>query len=88
MLVDDGVDGVEETLGTDMEVEYHPSWKMKKVYICPREIPRHRGNPQDCGKLCRNAQGETDPVFEDEQVLRMVMVRKRTIFDHSMCFDG
>lgn len=86
--VESGADAINETLGTDMEVEYHPSWKTEKVYVCPREIASHRGNPRACGRMCRNRQGEADPEFVDEEILNIVTVSKRVIFDHKMCFDG
>lgn len=86
--VERGADGFNETLGTDVEVECHPTWRTEKVYVCPRGIASHRGNPDACGRMCRSRQGEADPEFADEDVLKIVKVCKRIIFDHNMCFDG
>lgn len=83
----DGV-GASENVDGDVEVEYHPHWKMEKVYVCPRNIAVHRGNPRACGRLCRTAQGEGEVEFVDEEVLEMVVVRKRRGFEGKVCLEG
>ncbi|TAQ85582.1 hypothetical protein B7494_g6087 [Chlorociboria aeruginascens] len=34
-----------EVADVDEQIEYHPSWQSRKVYICPRGISDHRGKP-------------------------------------------
>jgi len=70
-----------ETLATDEQVEYHPTWQTMKVYICPRGISGHRGNRNACGRQCRNAQGDEETAYEDEQILTTLVIRKRLVFD-------
>jgi hypothetical protein len=41
----DGIHLYTETLAADEQAEYHPTWQMEKVYVCPRGIWVHRGNP-------------------------------------------
>lgn len=73
---------------TDIELEYYPTWGTKKVYICPRGIYVHRGNPCACGRACRSAQGDADDIYEEERVLRVLVVEKQTIFDAQACLAG
>ncbi|OAA65543.1 mitochondrial carrier protein [Niveomyces insectorum RCEF 264] len=68
------------TLPADTVVEYHPSWDIQEVYLCPREIPVHRGRPDRCGKDCKRAQGEAEPEYEEEPYLRMLVVEKTVVF--------
>ncbi|KAI9866466.1 MAG: hypothetical protein M1813_001016 [Trichoglossum hirsutum] len=75
-----------EMTGADTEIAYHPVWKTKRVYVCPRGI--HRGNPGGCGKLCRRVQGEEEDEYEDEEVLKVLVVRKQTIFEGGVCVEG
>ncbi|KAH6716314.1 BTB/POZ protein [Leptodontidium sp. MPI-SDFR-AT-0119] len=70
-----------ETLATDEQVEYHPTWQTIRVYICPRGISAHRGNQTACGRQCRNAQGDDERMYEDEQILTTLVIRKRLVFD-------
>ena len=77
-----------ESTGADVDVEYHPSWRTIKVYICPRNIPRHRGKPSFCGRLCRRAQSDADDEYEEEDVVSTLVVRTQTIFDQSICVAG
>ncbi|KAL2816648.1 hypothetical protein BDW59DRAFT_136677 [Aspergillus cavernicola] len=58
---------------SDSEVEYHPTWGVRKVYVCPRGIALHRGNRRACGKLCM---ARNDGIkYEDEPVLKVVAVK-------------
>lgn len=77
-----------ETRSMDEYVEYHPLWQTKKVYICPRGIFVHRGNPSACGRQCMNAQGDAKNVYEDEQILKTLVIRKQTIVDQAVCAEG
>ena len=87
----DVVDGIEtlcETRSTEFDVEYYPAWKAKQVYLCPRGIFAHRGDPQACGKACRKVQGDADDAYEEEHILQVVVIRKRTVLNNQACLDG
>ena len=77
----EGTGRIADVTGTDVEIEYYPSWKTVKVYVCPRGIELHRGNPSACGRLCRRVQGDEEDEFVDEQVLRTLVVRKTTVLE-------
>ncbi len=81
----EGAEALHATLGTDMEVEYFPAWSTKKVYICPRGIYVHRGNPRACGRDCRKAQGDADDIYDEEPVLRTLVLEKQAVFDVQTC---
>ncbi|KAF7870553.1 hypothetical protein EAF04_004297 [Stromatinia cepivora] len=68
--------------------EFHPAWRVKKVYVCPRGIPVHRGNPRACGRQCANAQGDKEDEYEDEQVLNTLVVRKQVVVDWVASVEG
>jgi BTB/POZ domain-containing protein KCTD9 len=67
------------------ELEYHPAWGTKKVYVCPRGIEVHRGKPHACGRDCRRVQGDDDDIYVEEPVLRTLVVTKETLFDMQAC---
>jgi BTB/POZ domain-containing protein KCTD9 len=75
------LEDVKLIVGMDMEVEYHAAWIKKKVYVCPRGIFVHRGQPERCGRQCENARGEVANVFEDEMVMKLVRVKRQVIVD-------
>lgn len=77
-----------ETRATDEYVEYHPRWQTRKVYICPRGICSHRGNPRACGRQCMNAKSNEGNIFEDEQFLTTLIIRKQTVIDQAICTEG
>ena len=83
-----GTAALVESTGADVDVEYRPSWRIIKVYVCPRNIYGHRGNPSACGRLCRKAQGEADDDYVEEDVVSTLVVRKQTFFDLSVCVGG
>lgn len=82
---------VQETaqLGSSTEAnideEYYPIWKKDKVYICPRGIHVHRGDPRACGRACANAQGDSGPKYEEELVLETLVISKSTTFCRDRC---
>ena len=76
------------TLSTDTGVEYYPGWGTKKVYACPRGIYAHRGQPGACGRQCMKAQGDADVIYDEEPVQRVLVVKKRTVFDMQACVTG
>lgn len=67
------------TLSTDTGVEYCPGWGSRKVYVCPRGIYVQRGQPGAYGRQCMKAQGDADAVYDKASVLRVLVVKKRTV---------
>lgn len=83
----DRVEDIDELRGdAETGVEYFPDWKTERVYVCPRGIYSHRGEPWRCGRQCRNAQGDEGSEYVDEQVLKVVEVRKKVVFDMGVLF--
>ena len=78
---------MDQQYGSDIDVEYYPSWGTKKVYVCPRGIEVHRGLPGSCGRACMNARDGED-VYDEEPVLRTLIVKKRTILDSKKCLEA
>lgn len=70
-----------ETVGSDVEIEYHVTSDKKKVYVCPRGILGHRGRPMACGRQCHNVQGEAPAEYEEEGVLKILKIKKRVIVE-------
>ncbi|KAI9842362.1 MAG: hypothetical protein M1837_007282 [Sclerophora amabilis] len=78
----------DDTTATDVELDYHFTWTTKQAYVCPRGIVVHRGNPSYCGNACWKSRADEDDPYEEETVLKKVVIKKRTIFDHEMCVEG
>jgi BTB/POZ domain-containing protein KCTD9 len=57
-------------------VELIPSAGIRKIYLCPRRIPVHKGRPDQCGRACIAEQGDDDDEFEDQPVVRTFIVKK------------
>jgi hypothetical protein len=51
------------------------------ILICIEE------GPFACGKACMRAKGDSEDVFEDDEVLRTVVIKKRTLFDRDACLS-
>ena len=86
LLKDSTVTALED-LGAHVEVEYHVTCRTEKVYICPRGLARHRGDRNACGRQCRNARGDADDEYVDEDIMRVLEVRKVTTVDPKMGVD-
>lgn len=80
-------EAVSGSAGSNVRTEHHVTWKSRKVYVCPRGLGRHRGNPYACGRSCRNARGDDDDEYEDEEVPQVLEVRKMTVLDPKMCVE-
>lgn len=76
------------TLSTDTRAKYFPEWGIKKVYVCPRGIYVHRDQPTKCGRQCMAAQGDAGAIYDDEPVLKMLVVKERTVCDLQACVTG
>ena len=74
--------------GWETEIEYFPVWETRKVYVCPRGIACHRGEPSKCGKQCKHARGDEGDEYEDENVLKVLEVSKKTIVEQGMMDFG
>ncbi|KAF2497895.1 hypothetical protein BU16DRAFT_456850 [Lophium mytilinum] len=77
-----------ETRGSYVDVEYHPQWRHSKTYICPRGIGVHEGDPQKCGKQCRQAQGDDPDEYRDVWKLWLLVVHKEVVFDENVYISG
>ncbi|KAE8130845.1 hypothetical protein BDV38DRAFT_42716 [Aspergillus pseudotamarii] len=78
---------IREARLANMEQEYFPHWGTRKVFVCPRGVGQHRGNPGLCGKKCVKVQGDEEVIFEDESVLiGLVVVENKVVFDMQQCF--
>ncbi|KAG8533087.1 uncharacterized protein KY384_001870 [Bacidia gigantensis] len=82
--LDHGVDVPLPDRDDDTDVQYYPQWCRKEVYVCPRRVAVHRGNPGGCGRECRAAQGDRPLEYEDEWVLKTTEIRTQTILKHNM----
>ncbi|KAI9375528.1 hypothetical protein BJX61DRAFT_539680 [Aspergillus egyptiacus] len=84
----EGTEGLSTTLPTHTEAEYYPGWETRKVYVCPRWIEWHRGQPQRCGMKCMKARGDDEDVYDEELVLRVMVVKKQMVLDTQACVAG
>lgn len=82
-----GIEDVDGSTESHVSIEHHVTWKIRKVYVCPRGVVSHMGHRDACGRLCRNARGDDDDEYEDEEVLKVLEVRKTTMLDPKMCVE-
>jgi hypothetical protein len=61
---------------SDTSVEYHRYEVTKKVYVCPRGKPSHRGSPMKCRHKCVKEESD-DPIYEDEVKQHMLAVKTK-----------
>ena len=87
-VVVNGTEELRETRSTELDSEIYPAWKTKKVYVCPRGISVHRGDPQACGRACQRAQGDADDIYDKEHVLQIVVLKKLVVFDSQVWLGG
>ncbi|KAL8752389.1 MAG: hypothetical protein Q9184_005751 [Pyrenodesmia sp. 2 TL-2023] len=66
-------------------VQYHPSWRIKKKYVCPRGIAGHYDNPRGCGRACGKALGEAEDQYEECAVLSTLVVKEKVVFHRQVC---
>lgn len=68
--------------GSDLantECQYQITWGKKQVYTCPRGIFVH-DEPSRCGRQCNSARCDA-PLYHDEDELRIVEFKTKTIYD-------
>lgn len=61
------------------------TWGNKKVYICPRAIPVHRGNPDACGQGCHRVLQGGPRMFEDEPSFKGFVVTTTYTWKPEVC---
>ncbi|KAB8071045.1 BTB/POZ protein [Aspergillus leporis] len=77
---------IQKRVSSDIVEEYYPHWVTKRVYVCPRGIEIHRGNPGHCGRRCKGAKGDGGDEYVEEHCLEpFAVVQKKIIFDESRC---
>ena len=81
-------DDLGQGYGSNAQLMHYPLWKKEEVYLCPRGIPVHRGQPGKCGKDCQKARREEEDRHEDEDFVgRVWEVKTMTVFHHEVCKD-
>lgn len=79
-----GISALDEGYGCDVNANteqwFYPAWGIEKVYECPRDIPRHNGDPSACGRACQRLKGDDGDTYVDQDFLRTVIITKRTEF--------
>jgi hypothetical protein len=73
---------IEMSRESNAVVQYYPTWKTVKVYVCPRGL--HNGNRGGCGRKCMNAQGE-EPEYVEELTVKVLAVKRETILNSREC---
>ena len=69
-------------ISTEVDVETHIEWSTKRVYLCPRGISVHRGDPVRCGRACMGVQGANGPAYDEEKVPKIYLIEKAVVFNH------
>ncbi|KAL8824511.1 MAG: hypothetical protein Q9170_008129 [Blastenia crenularia] len=85
------VEGEDELVGahgSDSRAQYHPSWTLKKKYVCPRGISKHYDNPRGCGRACRSAQGDKEDEYVEVSVLETLVVMEKVVFNNHRLYLG
>ena len=84
---DEGPSRLGGTEESNVKVQYYPSWRIKKRYVCPRGIAAHYDNPRGCGKECKKAQGDAEDEYEDCTVLSTLIVEEKIVFNRQLCVE-
>jgi hypothetical protein len=74
-----------ETLPINQTEDRYYIPRIRKVYICPRQIDVHRGDPNKCGAACRKARGDDELDFEEEPYIVVVRVKKEVECMSGIC---
>jgi hypothetical protein len=77
--------GCYDTVKANCTLRFSFEWGIKKIYVCPRAIPAHRGHPDLCGMKCNKARGGQTCIFDDEPCLQGIVTRSKIIFDPRVC---
>ncbi|KAG9194730.1 hypothetical protein G6011_04765 [Alternaria panax] len=74
-----------EVLPVNETEEWHIVPRTRKVYLCPRQIRAHRGQPELCGGACHKRQAENAVEYEDVSSLEVVRLQKEIVVDEKAC---
>ncbi|KAL5117893.1 hypothetical protein ACEQ8H_004211 [Pleosporales sp. CAS-2024a] len=78
-------DMVEHIMSANQSIESYAVSHATKVYLCPRGIFVHRGNPSRCGAACLRAKGDNEDKYDDENYVGMVSIKKDLLFHPLAC---
>ncbi|KAG6989740.1 hypothetical protein G7Y79_00065g094510 [Physcia stellaris] len=81
----EAIEDISRSHSSEVDVKYYPTWKKEQTYICPRNIFIHRGNPRACGKQCKQAQGDAEPEYVEELILKTLVIQEEKSFDFTVC---
>lgn len=83
-------DSLTETTFMDGDVEFRSQVRIKKVFLCPRRIPEHRGHPDRCGRRCDDAMYDYDDIdeFENEEYVVVSVIRTKIEVNQELCMRG
>jgi hypothetical protein len=68
--------------------EVHVTACTKKVYLCPRQIRAHRGDPDACGAACKQRRAQVGVVYEDQPYWQILSMKKEVVVDQKKCRLG
>ncbi|KAJ8118554.1 hypothetical protein OPT61_g488 [Boeremia exigua] len=77
-----------DTMAANISEERFYTPKVHKTYVCPRGIVVHYGKRDACGRACRDAQGDDDTDYDEEDYIEVVSVRSEIVFDEKVCQVG
>lgn len=69
----------------DVERQFIP--RVERVYVCPRKIFVHRGNPDACGQACEKARGDRSFEYVEETYMEVVTIHKKYVVDTAICME-
>jgi hypothetical protein len=78
-------DVLPETLPINQSEERHYVSRVRKTYICPRQISVHRGDSSRCGAACHKAQGNEKHEFEEQPYTVVIRVRNEIEYIAGIC---
>ncbi|TGJ82208.1 hypothetical protein E0Z10_g6552 [Xylaria hypoxylon] len=73
------------TIKADQRLDFSFLSRTKSIYQCPRRVQVHEGHPEKCGRQCDKAQGESEPKYEDKQLITAVIVKTEQLFNPEVC---
>ncbi|KAI0160449.1 hypothetical protein GGR57DRAFT_455422 [Xylariaceae sp. FL1272] len=76
---------IPKTHKMDEQLDFSFVSRAKRTYLCPRRIPVHNGQPDKCGRQCKNAQGDTDREYEETRELTTIVVKTQYVFNPEAC---
>ena len=74
-----------QELSGNQKEERHALVNKRRVYVCPRNIPFHRGHPERCGNECAKRRAGGPLQYDEEKWVEITSVVTTTIFDENVC---